>query len=292
MCIYPRLTQPLTFQIFIEYIQVLYDVVNCFVGGLIQLLNKNVEKAFQDILVAFNLLSTNGFLSILEPLYTFILPCYQETVEDIATAFGDGTVRSKVAFVNTNFMAYKHQSLIYTTWYTLNNRFRVESTDVETQPRKAEDENRNPILETCLKPESGKKLDSSNIMSLLNYSTALLLDSTHSKFYNLKKRLRKVNEQLTTLEIKQRLKEHLAMKKTVQKSNNKKPTTDASTKSSVEADVKDFLDELVEKVMKTFPTQEELEIKSLKNEKFEMSSHLEKLPDYIKVTSGRLLLRM
>ena len=172
-------------------------------------------------------------------------------------------------------MAFKQQGVVY----TMSNRLYGISIGAGTQLKEEEDENKNPILETGLK--SDEILSSSNMISLLNYSSSLLLDNSYSNFYNVQKRLRMLNERLTTLEIKKRLKDHLAAKQTIKNTNKKQSSTKHSP--SVEDEVKDFLDELVDKVIKTFPSQEELELESLKKEKVELSNYLESQPSYMKV---------
>lgn len=229
-------------------------------------MNSNTSSALKEILLALDLLSIHGYQIALQPIYSLLFPrgqiSFNEIIAVVPTSFSQDNV---VTSLSTNFTAYQLQGVLYTAWWE------GKSCD------QTRDENHNTVDNVLTKP---LKDDVVNVISLMYYSSSILLNDTFIEYFNLEERFKVVNERLTEINIKRRLKQHLALNKEQKKKNSSR-----SNNRSMESEVRSVLNDLVDEVVNSFPTNEEMEKQVLEKELDELKTTLDEIPNEFKVRS-------
>ena len=235
-------------------------MINCFVRSVIELMNCNVSSAFKEALLGLDQLATHGYQIVLEPLCTLLFPKGHSSFSELVTQSPSCSPEENIDLcsVFTNFTAFQLQGLLYSTWWQCH-----LSSDV------TKDENQNPVKEASLQ---------CNIISIMYHASSVMLNDTYTQYFSLKERSTSLNEKLTSLKIKKRLKMHLASNKDRKKDNKK-----TSRKQSLETEAQNVLYELVDQVVNSFPTQEELEEQAIEHEIDVVNTALDKIPTSFKV---------
>ena len=241
----------------------MYDVINYLVRSIVELMNFNTSSAFKEILLALDLLAIHGYQIILEPIYFLLFPKGQTSFNEIVAQFPTLLPQDSLGSLSTNFVAYQLQGLLYSIWW-------------EGQSRdKARDENHNHVDISTKR----LKYNVEDVISTMYQSSFILLNETFKEYFNLEERYKVANERLTEIKIKERLKQHLASNK--ERKNTKR---NPARNQSMECEVRSVLYELIDQVVNSFPTQEDLEKQALEQELDEIKTALNKIPSEFKVS--------
>lgn len=241
-------------------------MINYLVRSVIELMNSNTSSALKEILLALDLLSIHGYQIALQPIYSLLFPRGQTSFDEIIAKVPTFLLQQDnvISSLSTNLTAYQLQGLLYTTWWDGQSRDQTR------------DENHNTIEEDVSTKSS--KDNVVNAISLMYYSSSILLNDTFMELFNLEERCKVVNERLTEINIKERLRQHLVSNK-----ERKKKTSTRGNNRSIESDVKSVLHDLVDQVVNSFPTKEEMEKQALERELDELKTALNKIPKVFKV---------